>query len=676
MNPARRGAATALALATAGTLLNAVTLPASAATTCASPVYKRTFYANTTFSGTPKKTDCDTVVDQNWTGAPATGLPKDNFGVRWTVTRDFGSGGPFTFAVSGTDGVRVYLDGVRKVDLWSNTSGTRAKTVNVTVPSGKHTLRVDHVNWTGTSSVKFGYTPRTSPDADKVRPLAPTGLSWDYHTGDPDGIHAVLSWTANKEMDLAGYRVYRRVAGTSTYTRVGTTTVPRLSERPPQTGQSYYYEVRAYDRAGNESTGSADQGPIPSRDLTPPPAPKLTATGSEDANRLSWTAVKDAVAYRVSRKAAGDASFTVLTDTTDTGYTDTKAAYRTAYDYKVSAIDAHGNAAESAVVSATRTITPPQAVTASTGSGEVVLGWTEPADTTGYTVRRAEASADGSRTWQTITCGSPTSGTDADGNTVRGCTDYSGRRGNTYHYTVLRKDSSGRWSVPSAEVTATRPGDETPPPVVTGVAAEPLEYGIRLSWQPSTAPDLASYRLYQQQDESYDPEYLGEVNASTTQTLLSWPADGKSYRLFVVAVDVYGNSLTYQDDPDVKDWSVPVASVPVTALDLRPTSVPDATAGCQTTTWRTASGIRVEPWCPYEDTSSVTGFHVYRWVRAEARFVRLTETPVAKSRDGWFWTDTNAPAGTTVYYMISLVRADGTEAFAETDYAITPPSGS
>lgn len=135
MNPARRGAATAVALATAGTLLNAVTLPASAATTCASPVYKRMFYANTTFSGTPKKTDCDTVVDQNWTGAPVTGLPKDNFGVRWTVTRDFGSGGPFTFAVSGTDGIRVYLDGVRKVDLWSNTSGTRAKTVNVTVPS-------------------------------------------------------------------------------------------------------------------------------------------------------------------------------------------------------------------------------------------------------------------------------------------------------------------------------------------------------------------------------------------------------------------------------------------------------------------------------------------------------------------------------------------------------------
>ncbi|MGJ3559956.1 hypothetical protein ACR6C2_20330 [Streptomyces sp. INA 01156] len=98
MNPDRRttsAAATAIVLATTGGLLTAVTTPASAATTCASPVYKRQFFANTTFSGKPKKTDCDSKIDQNWgTKAPASGLPANHFGVRWTVTRDFGSGGP------------------------------------------------------------------------------------------------------------------------------------------------------------------------------------------------------------------------------------------------------------------------------------------------------------------------------------------------------------------------------------------------------------------------------------------------------------------------------------------------------------------------------------------------------------------------------------------------------
>ncbi|RSO03099.1 hypothetical protein DMH26_12655, partial [Streptomyces sp. WAC 05379] len=104
MNPARRttaATATALVLATAGGLLTTLATPASAAVTCNSPVFKRQFFANTAFSGTPKRTDCDTAIDQNWgTNAPATGLPKDNFGVRWTLTRDFGSGGPFALSAS------------------------------------------------------------------------------------------------------------------------------------------------------------------------------------------------------------------------------------------------------------------------------------------------------------------------------------------------------------------------------------------------------------------------------------------------------------------------------------------------------------------------------------------------------------------------------------------------
>ncbi|MGY5044534.1 PA14 domain-containing protein [Streptomyces sp. 900105755] len=125
--------ATAVVLATTAGLLTTVAVPtASAATTCASPVFKRQLFANTTFKGTPKKTACDSAIDESWSGAPASGLPKDNFGVRWSVTRDFGSGGPFALAASGLDGIRVYLDGVRKIDLWKNTTKTVTKTVNAT----------------------------------------------------------------------------------------------------------------------------------------------------------------------------------------------------------------------------------------------------------------------------------------------------------------------------------------------------------------------------------------------------------------------------------------------------------------------------------------------------------------------------------------------------------------
>ncbi|MFE7837929.1 PA14 domain-containing protein [Streptomyces sp. NPDC057474] len=162
---------TALATALTAATGTVYALTAEAASTCVFPTFKRQMYANTTFSGTPKKTDCDAKVSENWgTAAPARTLPKDNFAVRWTLTRDFGSGGPFTLTATARDGVRVYVDGEREVNIWKNVSSTQWKTVAVTIPSGKHTLRVDYVNWTGAADITFTYAPRTyaaaSPDLD------------------------------------------------------------------------------------------------------------------------------------------------------------------------------------------------------------------------------------------------------------------------------------------------------------------------------------------------------------------------------------------------------------------------------------------------------------------------------------------------------------------------------
>ncbi|WP_309243859.1 PA14 domain-containing protein [Streptomyces sp. CAI-85] len=225
---------------------------------CSANVYKRTFYKNTSFSGSPVRTGCDSAISESWAGSPGSGVPSNKFGVRWSVTRDFGSGGPFTFAASGTDGIRVYLDGKRKIDLWKNTGDTsRSKSVNLTVPAGKHTLRVDHVNWSGAAKVKFSYTPRTSATYDKVKPLAPTGVKTAY---DTKSRRTTVSWGANKEMDLAGYTLYRRPVGSGTWTKVAATSA-RSHTDPlvnPDDRTAYYYEVRARDKAGNSSGGSAD----------------------------------------------------------------------------------------------------------------------------------------------------------------------------------------------------------------------------------------------------------------------------------------------------------------------------------------------------------------------------------------------------------------------------------
>ncbi|QKZ19868.1 PA14 domain-containing protein [Streptomyces chartreusis] len=351
MNPARRttaATATALVLATAGGLLTTLATPASAAVTCNSPVFKRQFFANTAFSGTPKKTDCDTAIDQNWgTNAPATGLPKDNFGVRWTLTRDFGSGGPFTFTTSALDGIRVYLDGSRKVDLWKNTSTTVSKTVNVTVPAGKHTLRVDYVNWTGSARVKFGYAPRTTATVDKVKPLAPTGAKVTYDTTTRK---TKVAWSRNLEMDLAGYRVMRRLKGSGTWTRLTGTTATTYTDAPPATGKTYYYEVRAYDKAGNESAGTADQG-VTTVDKTPPAAPYIEQDGCSSDPKLAGpqlvTTVENAadiVLYQAQRKNPATGAWSTVYEGTKGAFCDPgQPANGNKATYRGRARDAAGN---------------------------------------------------------------------------------------------------------------------------------------------------------------------------------------------------------------------------------------------------------------------------------------------------------------------------------------------
>ncbi|MGW1594321.1 PA14 domain-containing protein [Streptomyces sp. NPDC002343] len=367
MNPARRATATAVVLAAAGALLSAVAPSASAAVSCASPVYQRQFFANTTFSGTPKKTDCDSAVAEKWgTAAPATGLPKDNFGVRWTVTRDFGSGGPFALPVTAQDGIRVYLDGSRKVDLWKNVSTTQKKTVNVTIPSGRHTLRVDFVNWTGAADVSFAYTPRTTADVDKVKPLVPSGasVSYDSATG-----RAKVSWSKNQEMDLAGYRLYRRLQGHPFEAApLATTTATSYTDTTlPVTGETFYYEVRAYDKARNESAGTADK-PVTTADRTAPGAPaglEVTDASERDGLRLGWSAASGAASYRVYRAASATGTYALLGSTAEPSYRDATAAVGTTYSYRVTAVDAAGNesARSAAVAGKRRDDTPPPPVT-------------------------------------------------------------------------------------------------------------------------------------------------------------------------------------------------------------------------------------------------------------------------------------------------------------------------
>ncbi|MDQ1068981.1 fibronectin type III domain-containing protein [Streptomyces canus] len=578
MKSARRTTATAAVLATAGTLVTLTAAPASATVACASPVFKRQFYANTSLSGTPKKTDCDTAIDQSWSGAPVSGLPKDNFGVRWTVTRDFGSGGPFALDATGLDGIRVYVDGVRKIDLWKNVSTAVKKTADVTIPSGRHTLRIDYANWTGAAKVKVTYAPRTSADVDKVKPLVPTGtsVSYDKATGK-----AKVTWAKNKEMDLAGYRVYRRLKGTSfPAAPLATTALTSYTDSTlPVTGETYYYELRAYDKAGNESTGTADQ-PVATVDRVAPGVPVITSATGEvrpggtgtGGLKVVWDQVAGATAYRVFRAASENGTYTALGRTELPSYLDTSAAESTVYYYRVSAVDAAGN-------------------------------------------ESARSAPQRGRIW-----------------------------------------------------------DNDPPPLVTGLDVTPTEYGFELNWDKSPATDLRYYTVHRGElvgDEDEQVCYGGLVDyvspEETSYTYTTLP-DGDEVCFFIDAVDDEGNSANKWSDDLAK-------AVVVTELDMTPSVVTPEGSPLDLSvleaegdegnrlTWSGLGGGA-------EPDGSVQGFRVYRWNPATSSYERIADLAGTASQ----YVDTGARRGTTSYYWVTGVLADGTETPPADGWAVTAPA--
>ncbi len=88
--------------------------------------------------------------------------------------------------------------------------------------------------------------------ADTFPPAAPSDLRAN---AAPESVE--LSWDRNTEADLAGYRVYRALAGGAFERIAEVSQIPSYSDRAIEHGKQYRYVVSAIDQSGNESERSA-----------------------------------------------------------------------------------------------------------------------------------------------------------------------------------------------------------------------------------------------------------------------------------------------------------------------------------------------------------------------------------------------------------------------------------
>ncbi|PWW22832.1 glucose/arabinose dehydrogenase [Geodermatophilus normandii] len=134
----------------------AVTYTATYRATCAAGQYRAQYFANRTLSGTPASTGCEAApLDRNWGAGAAPGTGQNNFSARWTGVFSF-SAGAHVLTATADEGIRVYVDGVLRIDRWA-TGGTGSWTLDQ-LQTGTHEIRVEYFEKTGAASARVTWT--------------------------------------------------------------------------------------------------------------------------------------------------------------------------------------------------------------------------------------------------------------------------------------------------------------------------------------------------------------------------------------------------------------------------------------------------------------------------------------------------------------------------------------
>lgn len=184
---------------------------------------------------------------------------------------------------------------------------------------------------------------------DTTAPVAPVEL---VATGGEQQV--MLTWSANAEADLAGYRIYQSKDG-NTFNLINQEllTATNYVDGELEFETTYFYFITAMDLAGNESAASAtvSAATMAAPDTQAPIAP-LDINAQVDGNmvRVTWAgnAETDLAGYNVYRIVEGQTEAELITVEllTVTEFGEVLAEEDTIYTYFVTAVDMAGNESE------------------------------------------------------------------------------------------------------------------------------------------------------------------------------------------------------------------------------------------------------------------------------------------------------------------------------------------
>lgn len=462
-------------------------------------------------------------VPQNLNGAATA---PTSIVLNWTPSNDTGG--------SGLAGYRIYRNGSATA-LATVPVGTTTYTDASVAQSTNYTFVVRAFDGAGNQSAASNSvsvtTPATPPPPDTTPPSVPQNLN----ASASNSTSIVLTWTASTDTGgsgVAGYRIY--VNGSATPLVNVTTTTYTHSNLAPNT--TFNYVVRAYDFAGNPSTGSNTATATTPGDTTAPSAPQnLSAVAiSQSRVDLNWSAATDTGGsglngYRIFRNGSQIATVTT------TSYSDTSLTASTAYSYLVRAVDGAGNVSAASNTATATTLgdttapsAPQNLVASAIDANRIDLTWSASTDTGGSGLAGYRIYRNGSTTALATVPTASYSDTSVAANA-------------TYTYVVRAYDNAGNESGASNSASARTPTvpDTTAPSVPQNLAAAAItSTRIDVSWSASTdtgGAGVAGYRIYRN----------GATTALATVTTTTYSdtsvAANTAYSYVVSAFDGAGN---------------------------------------------------------------------------------------------------------------------------------------
>ena len=394
-----------------------------------------------------------------------------------------------------------------------------------------------------------GYSTEVSifiPEPDHNAPAVPQILT---HTRNDRKVH--LSWAANQEPDLAGYKIHLGTQSGSYSTTYDLGLALEYTTSDLVEGKTYYFVVSAYDTAANMSGYSNEVNEsIPESDHTPPSAPVISSYERRETQvYVDWAANSEAdvVGYTIHYgKSSGSYSASAGVGMS-TDYTTPELARGFRYYFVVTATDTAGNVSVNSTevnvfIPELDTEAPSAPVISAyeRRGDKVYIDWVanSEVDVVGYTVHYGK-----------------TSGSYVQSAGVGMSTDYITpdlERGFRYYFAVTATDTVGNVSLHSTEVNVFIPAPDNTPPARPVISSHELQASnqVVIQWQSGAEADLLQYKVYYGMSSGNYSDSV-TVNNVTTQYTTPVLSIDATYFFAVAALDTAGNRSGLSDEVSV-----------------------------------------------------------------------------------------------------------------------------